>query len=140
MACPPRLEPLPCSLSGVGFIANNTAPDATTITLRMGQGDAFPTPTNGKVFYVDVSGCGCCTRLKVVGRVGDVLTIEQGSTCPCIPAGSRIAYAVNSVEHMRLAAMESMPTFVYPLVYDCTTHTVRLDCAGVKAMVDNPCS
>lgn len=139
MTCPARLEPLPCSFSGVGFLANPATPDAATLHLMLGQGDSFPMPSDGKVFYVDVSGCGCCTRLKVTGRTGDNLTVEPGSLCSCLPSGARVSYATSSPEHMRLAAIEAMPTFLPPLIYDCATNTVRLDCDALKDLVASPC-
>lgn len=140
MTCPARLEQLGCHQTGVGFLACPLSASATELVLQDGQGANFPTPQNGRVFYVDIDGCGCCTRLKVTGRVEDTLTVEPTGTCSCVKSNARIRYAHGSPEHMRLAAMEAMPTFVYPLVYDCETHTVSIDCEGLKDLVDMPCS
>lgn len=140
MTCPAKLEPLNCSQTGVGFSTGPLASGGGTITLQAGQGQNFPTPTDGKVFYVDVGGCGCCTRLKVTRRVGDVLTLEPGIACACIQSGARVAYASNSPEHMRLAAAELPFNAVPPLYWNCETRTLHIDCEELKAMVAMPCA
>lgn len=139
MTCLARLEPLGCHQTGVGFMAAPLAAGSTSLTLQAGQGAQFPQPADGRVFWVDIDGCGCCSRLKVTARDGDVLTVEPTGTCSCTMSNSRVRYAHDSVEHMRLAALEAMPTFVAPLVYDCATNTVSVDCAALKALVQAPC-
>jgi len=140
MTCPALLEPLNCSQTGVGFAAGPLASGGTTITLMAGQGDNFPTPSDEKVFYVDVGGCGCCARLKVTRRVGDVLTVEPSNACTCIQSGARVAYATGSAEHARLAAMEVPFNVVPPLHWDCRTRALSIDCEALKDLVSSPCS
>lgn len=139
MTCPALLEPLNCAQTGVGFMALAYTAGATTLTLQQGQGEHFPVPASGRVFYVDVGGCGCCGRLKVTGRVGDVLTVEPFTGCTCMSANARVAYASNSPEHMRLVAMEVPFNAVPPLHWDCETRTLSIDCEELKALVATPC-
>jgi hypothetical protein len=139
MTCPALLEPLACQQTGVAYLAAPYTAGSTALVLQEGMGAAFPVPSGGRVFYVDVGGCGCCARLQVTGRVGDTLTVIPSTVCSCLSAGARVSYAASSPEHMRLIARESMPIFLPPLKYDCATNTVSVDCAQLKALITSPC-
>lgn len=138
MPCP-CLTQLPCHMSGVGWLSTSAPAISNTLTLMDGQGENFPTTVSGCVYYINVACGSCCTRYKVTARTGDVLTVEPQSACDCVPSGAKVSYASDSVEHLRLAALGALPTFQSPLVYDCVTNTVRIDCAALHTMMQTPC-
>lgn len=139
--CPPTLTPLGCDQTGVGFTAQAWNLSDTTLHLRAGMGANFPEPV-GTSYWVDLGGCGCCARVRVTGRVGDVLTVEPppGTDCTCVGSNTRVAYASNSPEHIRALAMEVGINVQSPLVWNCATRTLSLDCAALKNMVNTPCA
>lgn len=140
MTCP-RLARLGCQQTGVGFLARAWTPTATTIELQVGQGAGFPQPAAGETFWVDLGGCGCCARVQVTARAGDVLTIVPpvSSDCSCISSTARVAYATSSPEHTQTLAAELPFNVVPPLRWDCETRTLSIDCAALKDMVASPC-
>lgn len=140
--CPPTLTPLGCNQTGVGFLAATWNQPDTELHLRAGMGANFPVPSGATSFWVDLGGCGCCTRVRVTAVVGDTLTIEPPtpSGCTCISSNTRVAYASNSPEHIRELAKEIGINAVAPLVWDCSTRTLSIDCALLKDLVERPCS
>ena len=136
------LAHLGCQQTGVGFLASAWTPSDTTIELAPGQGVNFPTPTATQRYFVDLGGCGCCTRVEVTARAGDVLTIipPAASDCTCITKHARVAYATNSPEHIALVAQALPFEVVPPLRWDCETRTLSIDCAALKDMVNQPCA
>jgi hypothetical protein len=141
-SCPPTLTPLGCDQTGVGFLAAAWNQSDTELHLRAGMGTNFPIPTAGTRYWVDLGGCGCCARVEVTGRLGDVLTIVPPITtgCTCISSNTRVAYATNSPEHMREIAKEVGLNVVAPLSWNCVTRTLSIDCVALKAMVNSPCA
>lgn len=136
------LAQLSCNQTGVGFLATAWNPGATSIELAPGQGVNFPAPTSAQRYFVDIGGCGCCTRVEVTARAGDVLTIvpPPASDCTCITKNARVAYATNSPEHTTLVAQSLPFEVVPPLRWDCATRTLSIDCAMLKDMVNQPCA
>ena len=136
------LAQLACNQTGVGFLASTWTPSSTSIELAPGQGANFPVPTSSQRYYVDLGGCGCCARVEVTGRVGDVLTIAPppASDCTCITKNARVAYATSSPEHITLVAQSLPFEVVPPLRWDCATRTLSIDCAALKDMVNQPCA
>jgi hypothetical protein len=139
--CPPTLTPLGCDQTGVGFLSMAWNLADTSLHLRAGMGASFPIPSSATSYWVDLGGCGCCARVQVTGRVGDVLTIvpPPATGCTCISSNTRVAYASNSPEHMRELAKEVGINVVSPLVWNCATRTLSLDCAALKDLVNLPC-
>jgi hypothetical protein len=144
MICPQKLTPLACSQLGVSFLQLPWAGCSTTLTLVAGGGAQFPVPTNGTSFWVEADGSacgGCCARLEVIARSGDVLTLRAPNCaeCSCLAANTRIRYAHNSVEHMRAIALEVGINVVAPLRYDCATRTLSVNCEELRSMLESPC-
>lgn len=141
MNCPRQLSPLACGQSGVGFLAQPWQGGDGRLVLMAGQGASFPVPTAGTRYWVDVSGCTCCLRLEVIGRENDELILADApdTGCNCARANARVAYATNSIEHVRLVVAEMGINIVKPLHYDCATRTLSIDCEELKAMVFSPC-
>jgi hypothetical protein len=143
--CPTKLSPLGCKQTGVGFLQTTWSGCGTTIQLFAGQGAQFPQPVNGQSFWVDVDGtsCGgsCCARLEVIARTADTLTLRNPDcSCDCIPATSKVSYAHNSPEHIRMVASELGFNVVPPLRFDCATRTLSINCEELKQMVNMPCA
>ncbi|HQL53499.1 MAG TPA: hypothetical protein PLQ87_02240 [Phycisphaerae bacterium] len=139
--CPPLLTPLACGQTGVGFTLSAWSAPHTELHLRAGMGANFPVPTAGNSFWVDIGGCGCCARLQVTGRTGDVLTVvpPAAGDCDCIGSNARVAYATSSPEHIRALAAEVPFNVQPPLRWDCATRTLSIDCAALKDLVATPC-
>lgn len=142
MACPTRYVPLPCAMSGVGFTATTTQRSSGSIQLQAGHGANFPEVAGGKFYFVHVeSRCGsCCEHVRVVGKAGDTLHIQRlGQGCECIPSNARVRYDGMSREAVFAIAQEVPFNVVDPLVWDCETRTLSVNCAKLKEMINNPC-
>lgn len=138
MACPVRYPGLPCSLSGVGYTASTVPLGAASITLQEGHGAQFPVLAAGQFFFATLTdGCKeCCEKVRVVATNGDVFQIVRDSpSCDCLSANSRLRYDGTSREAVLAIAREVPFEVQEPLVWDCETMTLRIDCAKLKEMV-----
>lgn len=136
--CPARLQTLPCSLQGYGYLANPVRLGDTTIQLMKGHGAYFPELSGNQFFFVMVEGCdGCCEQMRVTARSGDVLTVERGNGCECINSNARVSYDYTSREYIQAIAREIGINVKSPLEYDCETNTLSLDCN--KLATDSDC-
>ena len=142
MACAPVYLGLACHLSGVGFTARQASLGSAFIYLQEGHGAQFPAVSPGEFFYAEVTdGChSCCEVVRVVGREDDVLVIERDApSCDCFSANSRISYLSTTKEAILAIAAEVPFEVVEPLVWDCDTRTLSLDCARLQQMIFGPC-
>lgn len=142
MACPVRYPALPCSLSGVGYTAQPVPLGAASIQLQTDHGKQFPVLTTGQFFYADiVDACGdCCETVRVVATVGDLFTVVRDNpTCDCFSSNSRLRYDATGRDAILAIASEAPFNVVEPLVWDCETRTLSIDCAKLQEMVSNPC-
>ncbi|WP_340611400.1 hypothetical protein [Xenorhabdus bharatensis] len=140
-SCPNKYLALPCDLLGSGTLGESFC-QSGNVKLRSGQGRHFPEMQAGQMFHALISPpCDPgCEEVIVTGRNGDTLTISRFQNRQgCFPVGSRIVYTACSVDAIRAIARESRPNYAYPLVYDCETDTVSIDCAGIKELVRKPC-
>lgn len=136
--CPARLQTLPCSLQGYGYLSEPVRLGDTTIRLMKGHGAYFPELVGDQFFFVLVEGCdGCCEQMRVTARVGDVLTVERGNGCECINSNARVSYDYTSREYIQAIAREIGINVKSPLEYDCETNTLSLDCN--KLATDSDC-
>lgn len=141
-SCSERLIELPCNLTGKGFTTAVVGSDSDTIRLMKGMGVNFPAVSTAKHYYVKVSSAcaGCCAEFKVIGKVGDTLNVERVSAmvCECIGTNATVTYI-----HTSMAVIEDMVravgiNVVPPLVYDCNTHTLSIDCSLIPTVI-TPC-
>lgn len=140
MTCPSYPD-LPCDKTGVGYLAESMC-GTGQIRLYKGHGAQFPVLKAGQYFYAElVSACNdCCEEVRVVATDGDVFTIERTEQrCNCFDPRSRLRYTNCSVRAIQAIARTAAPAAEWPIVYDCETHSYRLDCAGLHEMLDNPC-
>lgn len=140
MKCPSNYAELTCPLTGCGYIHTPVSIGAREIRLIKNQASNFPDLQVDEFFFVYVNdACNHqCTKLKVVGvnKTTDTLTIET-PTINCIPSNSRICYESTSVEAIREIAAGIGINVVYPLVYDCETRTLSINCQGLRELMDN---
>lgn len=142
MTCPTRYAALPCSKTGVGFTSVVTGPSETQLKLRTGHGAQFPVLSPGQFFYADLQDAcgGCCEEVRVVQTQGDVFTIERPAQhCDCFSTNSLLRYTSCSVQAIQAIASDIGINAKWPLVYDCETRTLSIDCAGLQEMVQKPC-
>lgn len=142
MACPVRYPGLPCRLSGVGFTAKPASLGLASLELQVGQGSQFPALTPGQFFFAEVTdSCReCCEVVRIVARDGDVLTmVRDAPVCTCFSSNSRVRYVSDTREAILAIAAEVPFEVIEPLVWDCETRVLRIDCAKLKAMFDEPC-
>jgi hypothetical protein len=140
MSCPSTLVDLPCNLCGVGFTAKQYTNGDDTVTLMKGHGAKFPEVPAGKHYYIQLtSACSeCCVELRVVGKAGDTLTVQylNAATCLCIGTNATVRFK----EFSRYAVEDIIATVgikvLPPLVYNCATHTLSLDCS----LMVQPCA
>jgi hypothetical protein len=132
---------LPCTLTGVGFL--DTVYTSGQLHLTAGQGAQFPALSAGQFFYALIgSDCtGCCEEIKVTARSGDYLTVERPDAhCASFPVGTRVCYTSHSVRAVRAIAQDNPPNVASPLVYNCATRTISIDCAALRQMLANDCA
>ena len=139
--CTKKVAELACGQTGVAFLCSPWNAADTSLCVQAGQGDNFPTPTAGTSFWMDIGGCGCCTRVEVTARTGDNFTIVPtiGAACACVRSNSRVSYAANAPETIRALAQELGINVLPPLRYNCATRTLSIDCEELKQMVALPC-
>lgn len=145
MACPGTYAELPCSMTGVAYLAQAVSPGSNVYQLQRGHAQQLPELGAGQYFYASVQdACSdCCDQVRVVSvdRETDQVTVESVARgCACLSSNSRLRYESCTVPAIREIAREAAPAVEWPLIYDCATHTIRLDCQGVTEMVANPCS
>lgn len=141
LACPARLVELPCSMQGYAYLANPLRRDGVELQLMRGHGRHFPVLTGSEFFFVKVEGCeGCCESMKVVATRGDVLVVERPDTgCDCINSNARVSYDYTSKRYIQAAAREIGLNVTGPLVYDCETNTLSVDCNKLFSDPDCGC-
>jgi hypothetical protein len=136
MECSIKLIELPCHLSGIGYTAKVWSAGDTTLMLMHGHGISFPSPSAGQHFYVSVSSAcnDCCARFKVSKRVGDVLTVALvgAASCTCMGANAKVAFLSVPREIVQDIVAEIGINVEPPLVYDCVTRTLSIDCRLLK--------
>lgn len=140
--CPNYYKALPCSLTGTGYTSQVVTTGSLTVKLYTGHGKQFPALASGEYFYAWLTdGCdACCEQVKVVAIDGDTVTIERPSmACDCFSTNSRLRYTSDTAEAIRAIAAEVGINVVSPLVYDCATRTLSIDCAALQDMIKNPC-
>ena len=143
MATCPTVKPLPCLLSGVGYLASSCGCPTTQLTLMSGHGANFPTLEPLEYFFVSiVSPCNtCCTEVKVTALVGDVLTVEGlgSSPCACFPQNTRVRYEGTSPAAIKALAAEVPINVESPLSYDQCTRTLSVDWNALKQLIGTGC-
>lgn len=146
MSCPPVYVGLPCHLSGVGYSAAalpaplGLAP--IEVQLQTGHGRFFPDVSAGQFFFAEVTDkCNeCCETVRVIGKTDDTLTILRDSAkCECTSSNARIRYVSDTRDAILAIASEAPLNVAEPLVWDCATRTLSIDCAKLHEMINNPC-
>lgn len=143
MACPPRYAGLPCHLSGVGFTAIPAPLGSAVLQLQAGHGAFFPSLANGQFFYAEVtSDCNdCCEVVRVTANLNDALTVVRTSpTCDCIKSNSRVRYVSDTRDAILAIAADLPFEVVSPLVWNCNTRTLSIDCAALQDLISSPCA
>lgn len=140
MKCPSRYAELQCALTGVGFIHTPAPIGALYLTLVNNHANHFPTLQVGEWFFAHITDActNMCTKVKIVGvdKVTGQLLMDAPLVA-CIPSLSRVSYDSTSVEAIREIAEGVGINVVYPLVYDCETRTLSIDCQGLRDLMDN---
>ena len=140
MTCPSKYAELACPLSGVGYIHTPVGIGSREIRLMKNHASNFPDLQAGEFFfaYVHDSCTKHCSKIRVVGvnKTTGTLTIETPTTT-CIPSTSRVTYESTSVEAIREIAHGVGINVVAPLVYDCDSRTLSIDCQGLRELMDN---
>jgi len=106
--------------------------------LQTGHGAFFPAVSAGQFFYAEITdGCHeCCEVVRVVGREGDVLTIERDApTCDCFSSNSRVRYVSCSRDAILAIAAEVDLNVEAPLNWDCATRTLSITCCDGPTIV-----
>lgn len=132
MSCNLNLLFLPCSKMGKAMTSAAMEPNSTRLQLMGGQGSHFPDVPSGKHFYVRVQGCNsCCEVMKVVGKDGDVLIVDRnnGVQCTCIHSNATVEYTLDNEYAYRDLTEYTPLTAVEPLVWNCDTNTLSVDCS-----------
>lgn len=135
MKCSPSYANLPCSKLGAGYTRFRNGIGSDKLFLRLNHGDAFPDLAEGEYFYAHiVSPCNKhCTRVKVIRSEGDSLTLESGLTA-CFNELSRVSYILDAQAVAEIAAQVGV-NVVEPLIYDCSTNTLSIDCQKLRQML-----
>lgn len=100
------------------------------MTLFSGDGRQFPAITViGGFYFVDiVDACdGHCITVKVLGKDGDELLVEPIQGSPCFAANSKVTYH-RGTQYIRALVEQVGINAKDPLVYDCATRTLSVDC------------
>lgn len=138
MACPVLYPGLPCHLSGVGYTAQSAPLGAASLTLMTGHGAQFPELSPGQWFYAEVTdACGdCCETVRVTARDSDVLTIlRDAPVCDCFASASRVRYLSTTRDAILAIAAEVELNVLEPLMFDCESRTLSIDCEKLREMV-----
>lgn len=142
MACSPRYVGLPCPLSGVGYSAAAVPLGAASIPLQTGHGAFFPEVGAGQFFFAEITdACGsCCETVRVTGKTGDILQVVRDNPSCCFASNSRVRYVSHTRDAVLAIAEEVSFNVVEPLVWDCETRTLSINCAALAEMVSSPCA
>lgn len=142
MACEKLYASLACAQTGVAFTAQSLEPNATVVHLQRGHAQQLPVLSANQWFYAtltDSCSSACETvRVIAVDTVADTVTVERTGGV-CYGAVTRLSYVVCIPDAIRAIAREVFPAVQSPLVFDCDTYTLRIDCEALKAMVASPC-
>lgn len=140
MKCPNKYAELPCSVSGVGYLHSKTGLHTQELWMIKGHASQFPSLQDGEFFFAYIhDNCNkTCLKVRVtfVDKINDVLTIDAPLSV-CFSSQSRVSYDHSSVERTREIAASVGINVVPPLVYDCETRTLSIDCAGLREMITN---
>lgn len=132
MTCPNKIVIKPCAMSGEGYTAQPMMRGQNQIQLMQGHGAGFPSVSSGQFYYVEVSSsCGtCCEVMQVVGKNADVLTVVRtaGTACDCIESNATVTYTLSTYDAILAIAGEAPFNVASPLVFDCETRTLSIDC------------
>lgn len=143
MACTTNLVYLPTNLTGTGCVKKITG-TPNVITLFKDDVSNFPSLTVGKHFYAVIhSRCAnSIVKVTAVDTTTNQFTVEwpEGQPLNCIPTGSRIVYSLSNQYALQEMIDMSPVNVTSPLVYNCSTRTISIDCAALKLMVNNPCA
>lgn len=140
MKCPSCYAELPCALTGVGFIHTPAPIGARELILNKNHGAHFPDLQGCEFFFAYITDA--CTnqcvkvRITAVNKTTDRLTLETPLTA-CVPSLSKITYDSTSVEAIREIADGVGINVLSPLVYDCSTRTLSIDCQKMRELMDN---
>lgn len=140
-ACKQRLQTLPCDKLGYGYTSHPLGASDTVLHLMRNQGNSFPPLVEGQYFFVSVKMCDteCCETMRVIARDGDDLTVERTNPCDCISSNARVTYLDSGREYVQALAREIGLNVEDPLVYNCETNTLSLDCTKLNMGGDCGC-
>ncbi len=139
MKCPNKYAELPCALTGVGFLHHKVGVGTTELPLIKGHASNFPSVEDAEFFFAYVTDA--CTkqcehvRVVAVDKTNDILTIETGLTT-CFSSQSKICFDFSSVQRTREIAESIGINVVSPLVYDCETRTLSIDCQAMRELLN----
>lgn len=139
--CPNKYVALACDQLGVATFGEAFCKSGK-VMLKNGQGRNLPDLKAGQIYHalLTIPCQPVCEEVIVTGKSGDELTISRyQNRTDCFPTGTTITYLSCSVDAIRAIARVSRPNYKWPLVYDCETDTVYIDCAGIKELVRKPC-
>lgn len=137
-ACPSLIQNLACHESGKGYLRSAWT-GGNRLQLFKDDGEQFPNVlTPGGFYFVTVKDkcTGKCETVRVNGREGDDLVIESTSPDHCFPSNSVVTYHLGE-QFIRAVAREIGLNVRDPLVYDCATNTLSIDCH--KLAMDPDC-
>lgn len=137
-ACPSLIHTLACHESGKGYLRSSWT-GGNRLQLFKDDGEQFPAIlTPGGFYFVTVQDkcTGKCETVQVKGRDGDDLIIESTSPDHCYPTNSIVQYHLGA-QFIRAVAREIGLNVKDPLVYDCATNTLSIDCH--KLAMDPDC-
>lgn len=137
-ACPSLIHTLACHESGKGYLRSAWT-GGNRLQLFKDDGEQFPNIlTPGGFYFVTVHDkcTGKCETVQVNGREGDDLVIESTSPDHCFPTNSIVQYHLGA-QFIRAVAREIGLNVRDPLVYDCDTNTLSIDCH--KLAMDPDC-
>lgn len=135
MSCQPKYAPLPCSKTGVGYTSKAHDIGSKVLSLRLKHSQGFPSLGRGEYFYANIlDACDhICEQVKVINVGNDSITIETGLTT-CFSSNSKITYTL-PVQAIADIAQQVGLNVVSPLIWDCDTQTLSIDCAKLKQMI-----
>lgn len=143
MACATNLVFLPIAATGTGCVRKIVG-SPSTITLFKDNAANFPSLTTGKFFYAIIHArcANVIVKVTAVDMTTNQFTVEwvEGQPLSCIPEGSQIVYSLCNQYALQEMIDTSPVNVTSPLVFDCDTRTISVDCAALKAMVNNPCA
>lgn len=123
---------LPCDRTGRGRLSKPLDQDQNRLHLYNGNGTLFPDISNGQHFYVRVSGCNsCCEVMKVIGKDGDILTVDRsfGTQCSCIHSNAEVVYTLDNAYAYHDLRSYIPINVTEPLMWNCETNTISVDCS-----------